>query len=857
MTEPAGLRACGLTVYQGAVTLDAPRPLEVNEGVSHRLDLTAAAWTFTHPETSEPLAAQVPGCIHRDLLRHDLIPDPFWGRNEWDLQWISERDWTYRCRFEVAASVLADERVELVFEGLDTLATVRVNGQELGSTDNMFRTWRFNVKSALRAGANELEITFADIHPYIAAGHAKNQFIERLNLRPGRPVIRKEQCQFGWDWGPTFLTCGVWKPVYIEHGPAARLVAVKVRQHHSQGHVRLELRPLVENAPEGATWSARLSLDGQPVARSENLFLDVSKPQLWWPNGHGEQPLYELEVVWQEGGRILGTWKGRLGLRTVELVTAPDEFGEPCYFRVNGKAIFAKGADWIPAHAFVGGIDPELYTDLLTSAREANMNMVRLWGGGVYEHEVFYDRCDELGLLVWHDFMFACALYPADEAFLNSVRAEAEDQVRRLQYRTCIALWCGNNELEMLYTKRFREEPRRLHEYLKLFYEVIGPVVEREDGTRAYWPSSPHHPHFPEKMVEPFDDQRGSWHIWDVWHAMVPPRRYTELPVRFCAEFGMQSYPALEVAKTFCPENELNVLGPAFENHQKNGGGNARILHYVAQRYRYPRDYRALSYLSHLNQAHAIATGAEFWRSNMPRSMGALYWQLNDCWPVSSWASIDFGGRWKALQYAAKRFFAPVMVTFRAEGDLIPANMVGIVNTIDAVELWAVYDGTAAQVEGTLSWTLFTLSGEVVFSDSRPVRIAYNQPLRAETLSLKAHLQARGAENLILRLAFEKDGSVLAENTFWPYLPRLMPLQKAQPLVQVAEERGLYALTLSAPTFLHGVELQVPGFDGRFSDNYFDLFPGVPKRVTVPKRAAASAADLQARLEVFSLADTF
>ena len=478
---------------------------------------------------------------------------------------------------------------------------------------------------------------------------------------------------------------------------------MRVQQQHSAGRVLLTIQPQLTQQDADIGVRCRLALDGQLVAQAEGsgeIELAVEQPQLWWPNGLGAQPLYELQTELLHADEVLDRQHQRIGLRTIVLDRHADEWGESFQFVVNGVPVFAKGANWIPAHSFVTAVGRADYQNLLSSAAEANMNMLRVWGGGIYEMDDFYDLCDQLGLMVWQDFMFACSLYPGDEQFLALVEQEAAYQVPRLANHACMALWCGNNEIEQM-PPEITATPERQAAYEKIFYDILPAAVAAHDPATPYWPSSPHNP---EGYQQGHNNERaGDCHFWDVWHARYPVKRYEEMKFRFCSEFGMQSYSSPAVAATFCPPEEMNVFGPAMENHQKNAAGNQIIFDYVARLYRYPKDYAALAYLSQLNQAYCMKVGIEHFRRSMPRTMGALYWQINDCWPVFSWSSLEFGGRWKALHYAARRFFAPALVSAHVPGDEKAGKGNYIANTIHDVNIYAVYDGVAAQ-DGTVKW---------------------------------------------------------------------------------------------------------------------------------------------------------
>jgi beta-mannosidase len=450
------------------------------------------------------------------------------------------------------------------------------------------------------------------------------------------------------------------------------------------------------------------------------------------------------------------------------------------------------------------------------------MNMMRVWGGGIYELDDFYDLCDELGLLVWQDFMFACSLYPGDEAFLNLVPPEAKFQVKRLQPRACLALWCGNNEIEQM-PQEILATPERKAAYEKLFYGILPHAVEQFDGVTAYWPSSPHNP---EGYGKGFNNERaGDCHVWDVWHARHPVNRCEEMNFRFCSEFGMQPYSSPQVAKTFCPPEEMNVFGPAMENHQKNPAGNQIIFDYVLRLYRFPKDYASLAYLSQLNQAHCMRIGIEHFRRGMPRTMGALYWQLNDCWPVFSWSSLEFGGRWKALHFEARRFFAPALVSAHVPGDETFAKGNIAVSTIHEVHLYTVYDRVQEQ-SATLRWALYNLHDEILEQGQKPVALRQNESVLQQSLDFAPQIEQHRRRNLYLRAWLEAEGETLSSQTVFFTAPRFLDLKRAQVQVQVlATGDGWAEVEFSSPVFQHRVAFDIGETDFRASDNFFDLYP--------------------------------
>ncbi|HVU23494.1 MAG TPA: glycoside hydrolase family 2 protein [Opitutus sp.] len=832
--------------------------------------LAADGWQFRDAtRRSRWRPAVVPGCVHRDLLRHGLIPDPFRATNEKDVQWVGEQTWEYRARFRVTRQLLAEEVVELVADGLDTVATVFVNGHEIARTDNMFIGWRWNVKPRLRAGSNEVRVRFGSALDYIARTRRKHRPFE-FNDPVGRSsVIRKQQCQFGWDWAPRLVTAGIWRDIRLEAWSGNRLTGVRVRQEHrDDGSVRLRLEPELLRAEPAVTLRWRLALDEKVVAQGTGPNIVIGQPELWWPNGHGAQPLHRLDVeVTRASGATIGTWSRKIGLRTVVLDRHPDEWGESFRFVVNGRAIFAKGANWIPAHSFVAGLRRADYARDLRSAAQANMNMLRVWGGGIYESEDFYDLCDELGLLVWQDFMFACTIYPGDAAFAASVREEARGQVTRLRHRACLALWCGNNEIAQLNTVGRKRGDLLANEalardYRTIFHHVLPEAVAVLDGVTSYWPSSQWRSDFADSASRPATlaegEKRGDTHYWDVWHLRRPVSEYRNWRFRFCSEFGMQSFSSPATNATFCPPHSDNVFGPEMENHQKNAAGNQIILDYVSRLYRFPKGQDELIYLSQLNQAYCMQTGVEHWRRNMPRCMGALYWQLNDCWPVASWSSIEFTGRWRALHHVARRFFAPALVTAEVPG----SETAGIGNyrgsDVREVRIFTVYDAPEP-ARGTVRWTVWHTGGRVLRRGRKRVALRGGESVHQHTLDLAPLLAQHGRDALVVRIALEIGGACVSDDSVFLTSPRFVQLPEAtRTAVAIAMVTPTRArLTFTSAVFQHRFAFELPAVAGAASDNYFELYPGEPKTVTVDFARPQTRRAIARRLRWRSLADTY
>ena len=813
-------------------------------------------WQFRQAGKGDFLPATVPGCVHTDLIANKRIPDPFVGDNEQKLQWIEEVDWEYRREFKVPAALLTLPRVELVCEGLDTIATITVNGRRVGATESMFIGYRFDVRKVLRPGVNQIVIRFGAPMKYVRKHRHLCNCIPPNDPVGGCCVIRKEQSSFGFDWGPRLATSGIYLPIRIEARPLWRIAAVSVRQRHTDGKVNLNLVPTLDGrASKDLKWRSHITYGKTAVSHSNGLRLAIDNPRLWWPNGMGAQPLYTLTVELLHQGTVVDTWTRRIGLRTIKLDRHKDQWGQSFQFVVNGIPMFAKGANWIPGHSFQASMTSQIYEDTLQSAVDAHMNMIRIWGGGVYENDEFYDRCDEKGLLVWQDFMFACALYPGNPAFLASVTREFEYQIQRLSHHPAMALWCGNNELETAHSE-IRGNPKKRKAYEDIFYRILPETVKRLDPQRDYWPSSPHNPWgYAKGLVA--GEKGGDTHDWSVWHGRQPATYFETTHNRFNSEFGMQAYASIETTRQFADPAKVNIFDPVMENHQKCRTGNSLIFHYIAQHYRFPRDFASLVYLSHVNQAWVIKTAVEHFRRSMPRTMGSLYWQLNDCWPVASWSSIEFGGRWRALHYAARRFHAPLLVSARRIGTEEVVSINHRVNTISGAELYTVSD-RMEPLSATLRWTLYHLNGKKLLSGSKQVRLRYGESVLQKKLNLKKELTTHGHESVYLRVWIAGGRSVLSETTVFFTAPRYMDLPRTKPALQVTKlGPARFKLVFQAKSFQPMVAVDVAGTGFRMSDNWFDLYPGVTRRVEVSLDKDCTVTQLRKKMSVMSLAQSY
>lgn len=630
-------------------------------------------WELDIPNTHDcNVTASVPGTVYSDLFREGKMEDPFYRDNEDKALALMEHEFHYSRSFPVSQELMECAQVLLRCEGLDTIASVYVNGILVGNADNMHRIWEYDVKSALHLGENRICIIFSSPTKYIRQAYQNEQADGSDDALIGFPLIRKAHCMYGWDWGPKLPDAGIWRNISVIGVEQLRIRDVRVTQDHHDGKVDVHVKTNLDSVSGQEEGTVRVTLtspDGEIfTAQGDCCTITVEDPKLWWPNGFGRQPLYRIVVELSAQGTQQDCWERRIGLRTMTIHRQKDAWGESFCHRVNGVDIFAMGADYIPEDNLFARINPERTRRLLTDAAEANMNTIRVWGGGYYPDDYFYDICDELGLMVWQDFMFACAVYNLTDAFEENITKEFVDNIRRLRHHASLALWCGNNEMELFIDENmWVSSPRQKADYIKMYEYIIPKILKQEDPETFYWPASPSSG---GSFDMPNDENRGDVHYWDVWHGLKPFTEYRKFFFRYVSEFGFQSFPCMKTIESFTAPEDRNVFSYVMEKHQRNKSANGKIVSYLSQMYLYPHDLDTLSYASQLLQAQAVQFGVEHWRRNRGRCMGAIIWQLNDCWPVASWASIDYFGRWKALHYYAKRFFAPVLISCCEEGVL-------------------------------------------------------------------------------------------------------------------------------------------------------------------------------------------
>ncbi|HMP42086.1 MAG TPA: glycoside hydrolase family 2 protein [Roseiflexaceae bacterium] len=789
--------------------------------------LLNASWEFRRRDSSESLAdafaavdgwlpATVPGTVHQDLIIHGLLPDPFDGLNEHAVQWVGECDWLYRCVFELTPAMFG-AALDLCCDGLDTVATVWLNGSEILRSDNMFVPHRVAIGHVARPGNNELQILFESALRTGRDREAANGQLPVWNGDTSRVYLRKAQYHYGWDWGPVLLTAGPWLPLRIEGYTAcitelmcvptmtedlqqARipLVATVVSHADHEQQVTFELFDPANTLMAAAT---------VPLAAGQAVHaFTVDTPQLWWPHGYGEQPLYRIRAVL---GQSMAAIERRIGLRRLRLLQEPvaGEAGQTFLFEVNNTPIFCGGANWIPADSFTPRLTSEHYRDLLQQAADMHMVMLRVWGGGIYEHDIFYALCDEIGLLVWQDFMFACGIYPADAAFCESVRAEAEAQVRRLRHHACMALWCGNNEdyqiAESIGAYDQAEAPDAASRFpARVIYEQLLPAVcATLDPTRSYWPGSPY------AGTTTADGTIGDRHVWDVWHGMMAPyQEYPRFAGRFVSEFGMQAFPDMATIASFAEPAERHPQSRTLDHHNKAAGGPKRLMSYLVDNLRLPADLAGYIYATQLIQAEALAAAYTGWRRRWGTPgcravAGALVWQLNDCWPVTSWAIIDYEHRPKAACPVIRRALAPYAVGMARNGE--------------SADVWVV-NGTAVSVDASIELRSWTIEGEMVSRDVLAATLPANQVLELGQFGFDP-----GA-NLVLAARLLITGEVAARAALWPEPLKYHRLPDPVIVLDLLEDGETLRLRTARPA--KGVLLSA-GDGVRWSDNMIDLMP--------------------------------
>ena len=807
----------------------------------------------------ESVDMQIPGTVLSGLLAAGKIKDPFYRTNEDATRALFWKDYVFTRTFDVDEELLAQQHIVLVCEGLDTLAEISINGTFLAKTDNMHRTWKFQAKKLLHPGKNEIQIVFRSVlrfiedYPYEA--HKKINYIPCGSMK-GNQLLRKAHSMFGWDWGPQTIDAGIFRDIYLQGYSHARIEDIRIHQQHAK-NVSVQTSITLSESVPGQKLCVELSEDGADKPLQTKLCKTnadgvaavdfvIENPKLWWPNDYGDQPLYIVRTtLLDEDGTSLESITRRIGLRTLTISQEKDEWGNEFAFCVNGVKIFTRGGNYIPDDCLYTRITEKKLDYILESCRRAHFNCVRVWGGGYYPSDAFYDLCDEKGLIVWQDLMYACNVYDVTDAFAENCRQETYDNVRRLRHHASLGLWCGNNEIESAWDHwgDFQKETPYLRaDYIRLFEEVLPKAVQEADGETFYWHSSPSSGGC---FDNPDDVNRGDTHYWDVWHGQKPFTDYRKYFFRFCSEFGFQSFPCAKTVNSFTLEDDRNIFSRVMESHQKNDAANGMMLYYLSENLRYPKDLTHLLYASQVLQGMAIKYGVDHWRRNRGRCMGTLYWQINDDWPAPSWSSIDYFGRWKALHYMAQKFYAPHAVSMTLED-----HRCHVYFSNESFET----------TEYSLTLSIRDLSGNVLETYETKGNSPAFSAIETAVVDI-CSLEDQKDDVFLEAVIHTKDQKVLKDvETLVPY--KYLNLKNPVISTEAEETNDAFILHISSDCFAPFVALDFDDADVIFSDNFFHLTDKTVQDIIVKKEDILqghfeNAEDFRKRLQILSLGTSY
>ncbi len=773
------------------------------------------------------LDTQVPFSVYSDLLSHGEIEDPFYRDNEKEALPLSEKDYSYRLTFDADEELLSCEKQWLYFEGIDTLAEICLNGVFLGKTFNMHRTWEFPLENILKEKGNLLEVRLYSPTRYMEEQISLHGAIPcNTDTLDGFPFLRKSSCMSGWDWAPKLPDMGIFRQVTLLGGKKGRLSDVHLRQKHENGRVWLYFHVDMEvwKAEESSYRVTIISPDGESVVlKNSPKETEICSPSLWWPRGYGKQDLYTIKVEAVIDGKTEDIWERRIGLRTMKMRLEKDQWGESFAHEVNGVAVFAMGADYIPEDSLLPRIREEKTRKLLEQCALANYNTLRVWGGAYYPDDWFYDACDELGIIIWQDFMFACSTYLLTEEFEENISHEIEQNVRRIRHHACLGLWCGNNEMEDMILCGYTDTPRLRGDYTRMYSYVIPKIVKRVDPDTFYWPSSPSSG---GDFDEPQDETRGDAHYWQVWHGYKPFPDYRKHNFRYASEFGFESLPSLKTIETFTLPEDRNVFSYVMEKHQRSENGYAKMMVYMSQYFKYPKEFSLLVYASQLMQGQAMRYAVEHWRRHRGQCMGAIVWQLNDCWPVASWSSIDYFGRWKALHYFEKRFFAPVMISCCEEGLLTQnPNPNARPYVVEKSIHLNVANETREDINVTVCYSLRDKYSNVIGEETKAE--VYVPALSSVWMEKEDLPHARLYGDHVFYTCVQ-GGEVVSEGSVIFSMPKFHEYADPELTAHIEGEE----IVVTAKAYAASVELLNEEEDWVLSDNYFDMEAG-EKRVRI------------------------
>lgn len=788
-------------------------------------------WKMNKSGCSEKLDCCVPCSVYKTLIEHGKIPDPYYRENEFISTEICDDDYDFSTEFEASAELLGNSRVILRFDGIDTLADVFVNDCFVGSADNMHRIWEFDVKKAVKAGRNKIVVKIKSPNKYIAEKHAERPLWGVDTTMEGYTHIRKAHCMFGWDWGPKLPDMGIWRNVTLLALSYGRITDVHFTQIHNENNVELKCDVNAECSENHIVRLEVTSPDGEIIADKKAgtehgkcvIKCNIENPQLWWANGYGDQPLYKCRVILENAsGETVDEDVKRIGLRTLTISQDKDQWGEEFCFKLNGKKIFAMGANYIPEDQIVTRCSEERTRYLLEQCKKANFNFIRVWGGGYYPDDYFYDYCDENGLIVWQDFMFACSTFLLTDEFRNTVIEEVRDNIVRLRNHPSLGLWCGNNEIESMWEGwGIPDDPQSKADYLTQFEEIIPEIIKELSPEIFYWPSSPSSG---GGFNNSSSNHAGDMHYWDVWHNFKPIEAFRQYYYRFCSEYGFESVPSIKTIETFADENkgDFDLMSPVMEAHQKCVEGNEKIMFYLAQMTRYPYSFKRLIYSSQLVQADCIRSNVEHMRRARGRCMGSAYWQVNDSNPVISWSSIDYFNRWKGLHYYARKFYAPVLLS---------------VDDSDLLHLvFNISNETMSDFSGKIIWNIRNNRAEVLEGGEMNAECLQLSACDIGSIDLSMYLKNRDdMRDKYLEYCLVSENRIISRGTTIFVRPKEFVFLPPKIQYRLNEKEDRFILEFSADNFAKSVCLDLNDGDCIFSDNWFDIHGNERVRVEIMK----------------------
>ena len=827
-------------------------------------------WVFKAVDDSVWLEANVPGYVHTDLMANGIIDDPYYRINEHTIQWIDKKDWEYKTTFIVDKRILNKDVVELDFKGLDTYANIYLNEQLILKTNNMFIGWEVDCKNYLKSGENTLKIVFEspiklglqkreELGYQLPGAENDQSELGGLGDKKVNVFTRKPAYHFGWDWGPRLVSTGIWQEVKLNAWDKAKIVDVNIVQDTLSKDVAiLHSEVEINSLKESIIYIICLIDSVQVIEKRITLIegintvqlpLSIDNPRLWWTKGLGDQKLYNIKTVIKDGSEVLSTEEKNIGLRTLKVVQKADSIGKSFYFQLNGHPVFMKGANYIPQDVFLSRVSDNDYEKLIKAAVDANFNMLRVWGGGIYEKEIFYDLCDMYGILVWQDFMFACAMYPGNKDFLKNVEKEATQNVKRLRNHPCIALWCGDNEILSAWNRWGWKENVVENQgqnivdsvwkaYDDVFHNILPEIVKQFDPKKLYWSSSPS-----SGFGQLENGKSGDQHYWGVWWAKEPFSKYEEVIPRFMSEFGFQSFPAFNSVKKYSIEEDWDINSEVMKSHQRSSIGNVTIMEYLLRDYKEPIDFEMFLYVGQLLQARGISIGIEAHRRNMPYCMGSLYWQLNDCWPVSSWSGIDYYGDWKALHYAVKEAFKNLKISFKANNN--------------DIKVFVISDNLQ-NTKAKLKLSVSDFYGNIICTKEKKIIIEANtSKVNIEENILELVKGKSRDEVLIDAILIDSTGKLIDEDIYYLTSPKDLKLTypKVTTLIETGETNE-FLLKLTTDVLAKNIYLQ-SHVEGHFSNNYFDLLPNREMEIHFTTKEKVNITDFREGLSVITLVDSF